>query len=80
MNFIKMTISVSIQNVADAGLMSSTLLVSIIGMYFAFKMIDDKYKPSNKQMTKLANLGNFGTVGEIKKPSMHTKYNTMHES
>jgi len=80
MNVIKMTISDSIQNEADDGLMSSTLLVSMSGMYSAFKMMDDKYNPSNKQMTKIPNLGKFGTVGEIKKPSMHTKYSTMHES
>lgn len=31
-------------------------------------------------MSKIANLGNFGTLGDIKNPSMHTKYNVMHES
>ena len=43
-------------------------------------MMDAKYKPSNKQITKIPNLGNSGTVGDIKTPSMHTKYNVMHES
>ena len=80
MNVIKITISESIQNDADAGLMSPTLLVSISLMYSAFKMMDDKYNPSNKQMTKIPNLGNLGTFGEIKNPSIHTKYNVMHES
>ena len=80
MNFIIMTISESIQNDADDGLISSTLLVSMSGMYSAFKMMDDTYKPSNIQMTKIANLGKFGTAGEIKNPSIHTKYNVMHES
>ena len=80
MNVIKMTISESIQNDADAGLISSTLVVSMSVMYSAFKIMDDKYKPSNKQMTKIPNLGMFVMFGEIKNPSMHTKYNVMHES
>ena len=80
MNVIKITISESIQNDADAGLISSTLVVSISVMYSAFKIMDDKYNPSNKQMTKIPNLGKFVTFGEIKKPSIHTKYNVMHES
>ncbi len=81
MNKYKIIIWDNIQNVADLGLLSSLLVVSMMSMYCALKMMDAEYNTNNKINTKIPNLGvSPPTVGDSRTTSMQPKYNNMHES
>ena len=78
---IKMHISENIQN---DSVVISTLLLLISARYCEFKMMDATYTPANKAMTTIPNLSDAVDSGvfsfDDRNPTMHAKYNTMHES
>ena len=81
MNKYKIIIWDNIQNVADLGLLSSSLVLSMMLMYCALKTMDAEYNPNNKINTKIPNVGESPTPWyDIKTTSMQAKYNNMHES